>query len=630
MTTRFGTPMNKNRVGAMLAALLATALLVAGCSSGSSGGATPTPQPPAPPPPPPPPPPPAEAPDAPELSLDFAQVKLFRFTWDDVEDETEYRLLESADGNAVYVEITELPADTESHDLEVFLPARVNASYILEACNDVGCSASAPVQVTGTLTEAIGYVKASNTRAQQFFGAAVAISGDSATLAIGAPGESSSATGLNGNQNDNSAPNAGAVYVFTREDAQWMQQAYIKASNTDPGDLFGSRVDLSYDGNTLAVAAMGEASGATGINGSQDNNVAPSSGAVYVFTRDGDVWSQQAYVKASNTAADDEFGEQVALSGSGDTLAVSTRLESGAATGINGDQSDRSAELAGAVYVFVREGGVWSQQAYIKASNTEAFDQFGYSLALSRDGDTLAAGARFESSAATGIDGDQSDNSSFGAGAVYVFTRDAGVWSQQAYIKASNADTAGNIGFGWSVALSANGDTLAVGAALEDSGAIGINGNQNDLSAERSGAVYLFDREAGVWSQQAYIKASNTHEDANFGSVVQLTDDGETLVVSALREQSNASGIGGDQTNRSTPFGGAAYLFARDAGQWSQTAYVKAAMTQELTYFGVSISIDSAGDTLAVGAAGESSAATGIGGDQEDLSEAFSGAVYLY
>ena len=194
-------------------------------------------------------------------------------------------------------------------------------------------------------------------------------------------------------------------------------------------------------------------------------------GAVYVFTSDAAAASaQQAYIKASNTDAEDFFGNALALSG--DTLAVGAGGEASAATGIDGDQSDNSASQAGAAYVFTRDAaGVWSQQAYIKASNTDADDFFGDALALS--GDTLVVGAVGEASAATGIDGDQSDNTAArgffnGAGAAYVFTRDAaGVWSQQAYIKASNTD--GIDGFGNSVALS--GDTLVVGAAGEASGA---------------------------------------------------------------------------------------------------------------------------------------------------------------
>jgi hypothetical protein len=90
---------------------------------------------------------------------------------------------------------------------------------------------------------------------------------------------------------------------------------------------------------------------------------------------------------------------------------------------VNGDQADNNARFAGAVYVFARDtGGVWTQQAYVKASNTDAGeDFFGQSMALSGDGNTLAVGAFGERSAATGVNGDQADNSASAAGAVYVF-----------------------------------------------------------------------------------------------------------------------------------------------------------------------------------------------------------------
>ncbi|MEB2347675.1 MAG: integrin, partial [Comamonadaceae bacterium] len=145
------------------------------------------------------------------------------------------------------------------------------------------------------------------------------------------------------------------------------------------------------------------------------------SGAVYIFTRSGSTWSQQAYVKASNTGADDEFGASLALSADGGTLAVGAFGEKSNATGIDGDQANNSAAYSGAVYVFTRSGSTWSQQAYVKASNTDADDYFGRRLALSADGSTLAVGAYLEDSNATGIGGDQANNSAGSSGAVYLY-----------------------------------------------------------------------------------------------------------------------------------------------------------------------------------------------------------------
>ncbi len=449
------------------------------------------------------------------------------------------------------------------------------------------------------------YIKASNTGAGDQFGFSVALSGD--TFAVGTNREASVATGIDGDQSDNSAAGSGAVYVFTRDAAGvWSQQAYIKASNADTGDQFGWSVALS--GDTLAVSAIGEGSAATSIDGDESDNNAPDAGAAYVFTRDAaGVWSQQAYIKASNTDTGDWFGWSVALSG--DTLAVGAIEDQSAATGIDGDQGN-TGDGNGAAYVFTRDAaGVWSQQAYIKASNTGANDFFGYSVALS--GDTLAVSTQFEDSAATGIDGDQSNNSAATAGAAYVFTRDAaGVWSQQAYIKASNTE-AGDL-FGQSVALS--GDTVVVGAPHEQSGATGIDGDQNNNNAPEAGAVYVFTRDGvGIWSQQAYVKASNADARDFFGLSVALSAD--RLAVGALLEASAATGIDGDQSDNSAPDAGAAYVFTRDAaGVWSQQAYIKASNTDAGDEFGVSVALS--GDTLAVSAYQEDSAATGIDGDQ--------------
>lgn len=264
------------------------------------------------------------------------------------------------------------------------------------------------------------YVKASNTNAGDTFGAAIAISGDGSTLAIGAPQEASAAIGINGDETTNSEMFAGAVYVFSHAGSVWSQQAYVKASHSGDERRFGSAVALSDDGATLAVGAVAESSAATGVNGNQADSSAPSSGAAYVFTRAGAAWSQQAYLKASNTNMDDRFGFGLAISSDGATLAIGARDEDSAAIGLGGDQSDRSAASSGAVYVFQRAGTTWSQRAYVKASNTGAGDQFGIGVGLSSDGKQLAATAIRESGAATGISGDGSNNAALSAGAAYI------------------------------------------------------------------------------------------------------------------------------------------------------------------------------------------------------------------
>ena len=448
------------------------------------------------------------------------------------------------------------------------------------------------------------YAKASNAQSNDQFGYSLALS--DTTLVVGAPRESSSATGIDGNASDNSASQSGAVYVFTRSGTTWNQQAYLKASNTDASDGFGGAVAIS--GDTLVVGAAGEGSNTTGVNGNQADNSALASGAVYVFTRSGTIWSQQAYLKASNTDASDWFGSAVAISG--DTLVVGARGEGSNATGVNGNQADNSAPGSGAAYVFIRSGTTWSQQAYLKASSTGASDHFGCAAAIS--GDTLVVGALDEDSSATGVNGNASDNSASSSGAGYVFTRSGTTWSQQAYLKASNTNNNDRFGSGVAVA----GDTIAVGAYGESSSATGLNGNQWDNSAPGSGAVYVFTRSGATWSQQAYLKASNPNASDNFGHSVALSND--ALVAGAPQESSNAWGIDGDQANNSASDSGSAYLFTRSGSTWTQQAYIKASNTNTSDLFGYSVALS--GDTFAACAPGEASSTTGVDGNQGDNS----------
>ena len=379
------------------------------------------------------------------------------------------------------------------------------------------------------------------------FGFSVSLSGDGNTLAVGVILEDGISTGVHSDAQqttDNVNFNAGAVYVFTRNSsATWSQQAYIKASNAGEADQFGYAVSLSDDGNSLAVGAVLEDSDSTGVNGMENNSSATNSGAVYVFTRSESTWKQQAYIKASNTDGSDFLGSALSLSGDGNSLAVGATGEDSDSTGVNGEENNSSANKSGAVYVFTRSGDDWSQQAYIKASNSGVGDEFGWSISLSDDGNTLAVGAIDEDGDSTGVNGEQTNNiNTVDSGAAYVFTRSGSTWSQQAYIKASN--TGENDLFGTAVSLSGDGNSLVVGARLEDSNATGVGGAQGNVNQNfNAGAVYFFTRN-GVWSQQAYVKASNTGKDDEFGTSVSLSDDGNSLVVGAPNQDGGVNDSG--------------------------------------------------------------------------------------
>lgn len=571
-------------------------------------------------------------PAVPVLELSVSAIKRFDFSWGEDPEADYYQLEERVTADDAFVQLgDDVVGESVSHEMPLHL--RAGAGYRLRACNDGGCVESAVVNVTGTLDTAIGFFKASNTDADDAFGGRVALSADGNTLAIAAACEDSGASGIDGGQADDSAEDAGAVYVFVRDGpGVWSQQAYVKASNPGSNDSFGTGVALSAAGDTLAVGAMGERSSAVGIGGDEANDDVAAAGAAYVFVRDRTgAWSQQAYVKASNTAVGQSFGAAVSLSGDGNVLAVGAFGESSNATGVNGDQSDTSIGSAGAVYLFDRDGlGDWSQSAYVKASNPDMLDRFGLEVALSGDGETLAVGARTEDSNSTEIGGDESNDASMDSGAVYVFHREGQMsWSQQAYIKPSNTDPGD--WFGRDVALSGDGDTLAVAAMLEDSSATGVGGNRADNTVEGSGAVYVFDRDGeGTWSQQEYLKAFNSAPNWNFGVAVSLSADGNVLAAGAVNDNSWAVGIDGDDARDTAASAGAAYVFERDRGGWSPTAYVKATNTDAGDRFGIDLALSGDGETLAVGAIQEASDATGVGGPQGNNNATQAGAVYLY
>ena len=253
------------------------------------------------------------------------------------------------------------------------------------------------------------YAKASNAGAVDAFGTSVAVSGD--TVVVGAPSEDSSSTGVNSTPNE-SASGSGAAYVFVRTGTTWTQQAYLKAGNTGSVDAFGTSVAVS--GDTIVIGAPSEDSSSTGVN-STPNESASGSGAAYVFSRAGTTWTQQAYLKASNTGSPDAFGTSVAVSG--DTVVVGAPSEDSSSTGVNSTPNE-SASGSGAAYMFSRTGTTWSQQAYLKASNTGSPDAFGTSVAV--NGGTIAVGAPSEDSSSTGVNSTPNESAS-GAGAAYVF-----------------------------------------------------------------------------------------------------------------------------------------------------------------------------------------------------------------
>ncbi len=422
------------------------------------------------------------------------------------------------------------------------------------------------------------YVKASNTGGSDEFGKSVDISGD--TVVVGAWNEDGTGIGVNPVDN-NSGNNRGAAYVFVRNGTTWTQQAYLKATS---GTSVWLGICVAVDGNTVAVGSL--------------NN----GGAVEIYTRSGTTWTSQARVTASNSGGNDNFGASIDLSG--DYLVVGAYYEDSSSTGIN-STSNELANNAGAAYVFLRDGTTWTQQAYIKASNAGAGDMFGVSVAISDS--TIVVGAAYE------------DTGGSDAGAAYVFTRSGTTWTQQAFLTGVN--TGANDLFGWTVSIS--GETIVVGAQNEDGSGTGVNPLSNE-SATNSGAAYVFIRSGTSWGQQAYLKASNTGANDNFGGDVAI--DADTIVVGAINEKGSGSGIN-PASNESIGSAGAGYIFVRINGFWSQQAYVKSSNPGLGDFMGSSVSIS--GRTAVISANMEDGSGVGIN-PTDNNSAADSGAVYIF
>ncbi len=350
--------------------------------------------------------------------------------------------------------------------------------------------------------------------------------------------------------------------------------ATLTGAGTDAGDEFGVAVGIDSDtvvvGAHLQDAAEGAAHVFTGarvrwaqqgaalkasdaaaddefgISAAVDGNtlivgaVGDESrrGAAYVFTRSGTTWTQQAKLTASDGASGDEFGASVAIFR--DAVAVGSPLR----------DSGR-----GSVYVFTRSGTVWTQQPRLDAGDMAIDDLLGASVTL--DDDTIVAGAPGETA---------------GQGAAYVFTLSGGVWSQQKKLVA--ADGAAIDGFGVSVAV--DGETAAVGASHDDD------------DGSDSGAAYVFTRSGTTWTQEAKQTASDAVAGDDFGTSVSL--EGDRLVV----------GAPGDDSAQ-----GAAYLFVRSGSTWTERVRYQAVRGRANSAL-VGHSVALSGETVVAGALGSS------------------------
>ncbi len=315
----------------------------------------------------------------------------------------------------------------------------------------------------------------------------------------------------------------------------------LTAPDAEALDEFGGAVATSRQ--YIVVGARG-----ADINSGETSLI--NAGAVYVYERNGGVWSQAAKLVARDAQSEDAFGTSVAIYR--DTILV------GAPGHDLGDQKD-----AGAVYVFVRSEGEWLQQAKLIAEDAKAEDNFGVSVAI--DGNYAIIGA---------------DGKDLGyivdAGTAYVFVRNQGKWKQQATLTAEKPKPWDN--FGTSVAI--GNHRVAVGAC--EAGLIGNLG---------TGIVHVFVQNGKSWNLEAKLSPEDGQPGDFFGHSVAISDD--TIAVGALF---NDPWIGKGRLINA----GATYIFTFHNGEWKQKDKIVPIDAQSFDQFGQSVALY--GKYLLVGA----------------------------
>lgn len=467
----------------------------------------------------------------------------------------------------------------------------------------------------------IQYIKSSHVDDRDWFGFNVSLSGDGRVLAVGAPNEDGG--GANNNPaHNNAASNAGAVYIYRYDDDGWVFSDYLKSSNPDSNDKFGFNVSLSKDGNTLAVGSPGEAGSGQGANPAVDN-LAPTSGATYIYEYESGSWQEPTYIKAHNPDWFNRFGQSVTLNATGDVLAVGANEEDRDGVGIN-SSSVGTLINSGAVYIFRLTGATWGQEAYIKASNSGETDEFGSTVELNDTGDVLIIAAPFEDSDGAGVNPTKNDLAT-DSGAAYLYRYDGSDWYEADYLKANNAQAGDQ--FGYAAALGAIGNTIVITAMTEDGSGAGAQPLSDELATD-SGAAYVFEYNGINWLAPSYLKARSPTAGDSFGRSVAISADGLLIAVGARYEQGSGTGLNAiEDENAATA--GAAYVFRKASGSWQDPSYVKASNTVAVERFGVSIDISGDGATLAVGANFENGAGAGVN-PTTDKSADRAGAVYVY
>jgi FG-GAP repeat len=380
----------------------------------------------------------------------------------------------------------------------------------------------------------------------------------------------------------NTITQAGSAYIYRRDTATglWLQQQKIVAADRNTGALFGYSVAINQD--YAFITAYNEKFDEDG------NNELEEAGAVYVFRRSGTAWAQTQKLVAPVRKIGDVFGSAVAVSGN--YLAVGSTYHDEDANGQN------TLTSAGAMYLYKLNtgSGLWELRQKLTPTDRATDDRFGFHVAI--DGDYAAGGAYLH-------DGGVSN-----AGAVYVFVRNpvTDTWSEQQKLTTSDRQSGDQFG----IYVSVSGEYIIAGAYAEDHDAAGLNPFNN------AGSAYIFKRNGTVWTQEQKIVASDRAANNRFGLAASIY--GEYAVVAA--EGNHFSATGTDSLNTS----GSCYIYKRDAltGTWSQIQKIAAGDREEYAQFGYNVALYK--DYIFSGTVGESK-------DENGQGSLFSaGAVYVY
>src|SRR5210317_955880 len=343
----------------------------------------------------------------------------------------------------------------------------------------------------------------------------------------------------------------------------WDTGTKLVATDPDQSDYFGWSVAISGDGNTTIVGARTE--------DGPPSAPSPNSGSAYIFTRTGSSWDTGTKIRAPDLEAGNQFGYSVSISNDGNTAIVSEHNQSGPPS-----EPPSIRDLCGAAYIFTRTDGSWDTGTKIRAPDPQIYDSFGFSVAISGDGNTAIVGAYVE-------DG-TSPSYTFNAGAAYIFTRTSGSWDTGTKIVASDREYRDL--FGYSVAISGDGNTAIVGAIDED-------GTSPDAGFN-SGAAYIFTRTDGSWDTGTKIRAPDPETQDYLGYSVSLSYDGNTAIVGSRYEDGPPSAPVESQ--------GSVYIFTRTNGSWDTGTKITNPDPEQSDYFGGSVSISSDGNTIIAGA----------------------------